>query len=64
VTVPGGKFIVNRAFFKRQEFAGAPAINRTIEGDSVVFGVLNGRAGSGGAFAEDNPFSQQGKLLP
>jgi len=63
VTVPGGSFIV-RSRVQAQEFVGAPGYQSYYEADSVVFGALNGEPVSGVAFAEVNPFSQQGQLLP
>jgi predicted secreted hydrolase len=63
VTVPGGSFIV-KSRVQAQEFVGAPGYQSYYEADSVVFGALNGEPVSGVAFAEVNPFSQQGQLLP
>lgn len=63
VTVPGGSFVVHSRVHA-QEFVGAPGYQSYYEGDSIVFGILNGEAVSGAAFAEVNPFSQQGQLLP
>ncbi len=63
VTVPGGKFIV-KSRVQAQEFVGAPGYQSYYEGDAVVFGVLNGDPVAGVAFAEVNPFNQQGQLLP
>jgi predicted secreted hydrolase len=63
VTVPGGSFIVNSRV-RAQEFVGAPGYQSYYEGDALVFGALNGEPVSGVAFAEVNPFSQQGQLLP
>jgi predicted secreted hydrolase len=63
VTVPGGTFIV-KSRVQAQEFIGAPGFQSYYEGDSVVFGILDGEPVAGVAFAEDNPFNQPGQLLP
>jgi predicted secreted hydrolase len=63
VTVPGGSFIV-KSLVQAQEFVGAPGYQSYYEGDASVSGTLHGLPVSGVAFAEVNPFSQQGQLLP